>query len=70
MNNYSKKEQRYVDLMLILTLISVSLMIGGIIYSDNTLLALSAIIGIISTGILFFGIIGIDMLFDIWREVK
>jgi hypothetical protein len=56
--------------MLILTLISVYLMIGGIIYSDNTLLALSAIIGIISTGILFFGIIGIDMLFDIWREVK
>lgn len=62
----SKKEQRNIDLMLILTLISISLMIGGVIYSDNALLTLSTITILLATGILLFKIIGIGMLFGVW----
>lgn len=61
----TKKEKRNVDLMLILTLISISLMIGGVIYNDYILLALSTIIILLATWILFFKIIGIEMIFGI-----
>lgn len=66
--DYSEKEQTYVDLMLILTFISISLMIGGVIYNDNALLTLSSIIILVATGILFFKIIGIEMLLGICKR--